>query len=42
MCDRHLDALKVIEGTNLNFCFILPKLDKITIGRKQGNLLNFP
>ena len=37
MSDRHLMALKIIEGPNTEFCFIVPKKDKITIGRKPHN-----
>lgn len=37
MSDRHLMALKVVEGPNLDYCFIVPKKDKITIGRKPHN-----
>lgn len=42
MSDRHLMALKIIEGPNTEYCFIVPKKDKITIGRKPHNEINFP
>jgi predicted component of type VI protein secretion system len=42
MSDRHLMALKIVEGPNTDFCFVLPKKDKITIGRKPHNEINFP
>ena len=42
MPNKHLEALKIIEGTNVDFCFVLPKKDKITIGRKPHNEINFP
>lgn len=37
MSDRQLMALKIIEGPNADFCFVIPKKDKITIGRKPHN-----
>lgn len=42
MNDKHLMALKVVEGTNAGYCFVVPKKDKITIGRKPHNEINFP
>lgn len=37
MTDRHAMALKVIDGPNTDNCFVVPKKDKITIGRKPHN-----
>ena len=42
MSDKHLMALKVIQGTNVDTCFVMPKKDKITIGRKPHNQVSFP
>lgn len=37
MDGKHLTALKAIEGSNAGYCFVVPKKDKITIGRKPHN-----
>jgi pSer/pThr/pTyr-binding forkhead associated (FHA) protein len=42
MNDKLLMVLKVIEGPNIGHCFMMPKKDKITIGRKPHNEINFP
>lgn len=42
MTDRHAMALKVVDGPNTDNCFVVPKKDKITIGRKPHNEINFP
>lgn len=39
---RHLASLKAIEGQNVDYCFMVPKKDKITIGRKPQNDISFP
>jgi hypothetical protein len=37
MTDKLLMALNVVEGPNMGHCFVMPKKDKITIGRKPHN-----
>lgn len=35
-------TLKIIVGQNVDYCFVVPKKDKITIGRKPHNEISFP